>query len=395
MTTVLLVGLSDHDAAAMEILISTNWRQKRCVLLKRTANFSLPVQSAQASKCAKVVADLGGMGLHQYNPENGTRLLAFLAGRPALLLTWKNDGGWKQADLELAPGQRLEFLAAPYGSADVKAALAALDAPASAPSPAPSPAPAAAQPATTSTYAPSVSSSPSNPSAGAAVGLPAPALTAILPALGRSRFVRLVEKLPKAGVQVLHIASTELLLHPQEGWVGASMPVSALLRVLGNAEQLEQASTERLSSVVAPQIEQHITAGRGQRYMLALDVVLWDLCSHALAGRSLQLAGDAVFKLARFPNFTLLGQVGALDVQLAALCVRGEQSVAHLLRCFAGQEAAVLRFVALAVLSGLGQLQAPALNLNSSTAGKPVKSENTRGHKERRGFLRSLLDKLF
>ncbi len=386
MTTVLLAGLSDHDAAAMEILISTSWRQKRCVLLKRTANFSLPVQSAQASKCAKVVADLGGMGLHQYNPENGTRLLAFLAGRPALLLTWKNDGGWKQADLDLAPGQRLEFLAAPYGSADVKAALAALDAPASAPSPAP----AAAQPATTSTP-----SSLSSPSVGAAAGLSAPALSAILPALGRSRFVRLVEKLPKAGVQVLHIASTELLLHPQEGWVGASMPVSALLRVLGNAEQLEQASTERLSSVVAPQIEQHITAGRGQRYMLALDVVLWDLCSHALAGRSLQLAGDAVFKLARFPNFTLLGQVGALDVQLAALCVRGEQSVAHLLRCFAGQEAAVLRFVALAVLSGLGQLQAPVLNLNSSTAGKPVKSENTRGHKERRGFLRSLLDKLF
>ena len=386
MTTVLLAGLSDHDAAAMEILISTSWRQKRCVLLKRTANFSLPVQSAQASKCAKVVADLGGMGLHQYNPENGTRLLAFLAGRPALLLTWKNDGGWKQASVALAPGQRLEFLAAPYGSADVKAALAALDAPVSAPSPAP----AAAQPATTSTP-----SSLSSPSVGAAAGLSAPALSAILPALGRSRFVRLVEKLPKAGVQVLHIASTELLLHPQEGWVGASMPVSALLRVLGNAEQLEQASTERLSSVVAPQIEQHITAGRGQRYMLALDVVLWDLCSHALAGRSLQLAGDAVFKLARFPNFTLLGQVGALDVQLAALCVRGEQSVAHLLRCFAGQEAAVLRFVALAVLSGLGQLQAPVLNLNSSTAGKPVKSENTRGHKERRGFLRSLLDKLF
>ena len=391
MTTVLLACLSDHDAAAMEILISTSWRQKRCVLLKRTANFSLPVQNAQASQCAKVVADLGGMGLHQYNPENAARLLAFLAGRPALLLTWKNDGGWKQADLELAPGQRLEFLAAPYGSADVKAALAALDAPASAPSPAP----AAAKSATTSTATPSVNSSSSNPRAGAAVGLPAPALSAILPALGRSRFVRLVEKLPKAGVQVLHIASTELLLHPQEGWVGASMPVSALLRVLGNAEQLEQASTERLSGVVATQVGQHITGGRGQRYMLALDVVLWDLCSHALAGRSLQLAGDAVFKLARFPNFTLLGQVGALDVQLAALCVRGEQSIAHLLRSFAGQEAAVLRFVALAVLSGLGQLQAPVLNLNGSAAGKPVKSENTRGHKERRGFLRSLLDKLF
>ena len=64
MTTVLLAGLSDHDAAAMEILISSHWREKRCVWLKRKADFTLPTQSAQAAGCAKVVADLGGMGLH-------------------------------------------------------------------------------------------------------------------------------------------------------------------------------------------------------------------------------------------------------------------------------------------------------------------------------------------
>ena len=223
-----------------------------------------------------------------------------------------------------------------------------------------------------------------------ALALPAPALLEVLPALKRSRFVRLVEQLPAAGgVQVLHIGATELLVHPTEAWVGASMPVSALLRVLGSSSQLETARLEPLSGLVAAQIEQHITSGKGQRYMLALDVVLWDLCSHALAGLPLQLQGQAVFKLARFPNFTLLGQVGALDVQLAALCVRGEQSLAHLLQLFPGQEAQVLRFVALAVLAGLGVLQAPALNLSANTTG------NTRGHKERRGFLRSFLDKLF
>ena len=382
MTTILLAGLSDHDAAAMEILISSHWREKRCVWLKRKAGFTLPTQSAQAAGCAKVVADLGGMGLHPYSAENAAKLKAFLAGRPALLLTWKNDGGWGQAAaMAAAPDQPLALLAAPYSSAQVKAALAELDA-------APVGQPPRAALADRSKAAMPVEKS--------ALALPAPALLDVLPALKRSRFVRLVEQLPAAGgVQVLHIGATELLVHPTEAWVGASVPVSALLRALGSSSQLETARLEPLSGLVAAQIEQHITSGKGQRYMLALDVVLWDLCSRALEDVEMQLQGGAMFKLGRFPNFTLLGQVGALDIQLAALCIRQAQSVRALQRLFPKQEGQVLRFVALAVLTGLGQLQTPPLDLSAGAAGKPVKTEHTREHKERRGFLRSLLDKLF
>ena len=382
MTTVLLAGLSDHDAAAMEILISSHWREKRCVWLKRKADFTLPTQSAQAAGCAKVVADLGGMGLHPYSAENAAKLKAFLAGRPALLLTWKNDGGWGQAAaMAAAPDQPLALLAAPYSSAQVKAALAELDA-------APVGQPPRAALADRSKAAMPVEKS--------ALALPAPALLDVLPALKRSRFVRLVEQLPAAGgVQVLHIGATELLVHPTEAWVGASVPVSALLRALGSSSQLETARLEPLSGLVAAQIEQHITSGKGQRYMLALDVVLWDLCSRALEDVEMQLQGGAMFKLGRFPNFTLLGQVGALDIQLAALCIRQAQSVRALQRLFPKQEGQVLRFVALAVLTGLGQLQTPPLDLSAGAAGKPVKTEHTREHKEQRGFLRSLLDKLF
>ena len=382
MTTVLLAGLSDHDAAAMEILISSHWREKRCVWLKRKAGFTLPTQSAQAAGCAKVVADLGGMGLHPYSAENAAKLKAFLAGRPALLLTWKNDGGWGQAAaMAAAPDQPLALLAAPYSSAQVKAALAELDAA------------SVGQPPRATLADRSRAAMPVEKSA---LALPAPALLDVLPALKRSRFVRLVEQLPAAGgVQVLHIGATELLVHPTEAWVGASVPVSALLRVLGSSSQLETARLEPLSGLVAAQIEQHITSGKGQRYMLALDVVLWDLCSRALEDVEMQLQGGAMFKLGRFPNFTLLGQVGALDIQLAALCIRQAQSVRALQRLFPKQEGQVLRFVALAVLTGLGQLQTPPLDLSAGAAGKPVKTEHTRGHKERRGFLRSLLDKLF
>ena len=382
MTTVLLAGLSDHDAAAMEILISSHWREKRCVWLKRKAGFTLPTQSAQAAGCAKVVADLGGMGLHPYSAENAAKLKAFLAGRPALLLTWKNDGGWGQAAaMAAAPDQPLALLAAPYSSAQVKAALAELD---------------AAPVGQTPRAALADRSRAAMPVEKSALALPAPALLDVLPALKRSRFVRLVEQLPAAGgVQVLHIGATELLVHPTEAWVGASMPVSALLRVLDSSSQLETARLEPLSGLVAAQIEQHITSGKGQRYMLALDVVLWDLCSRALEDVEMQLQGGAMFKLGRFPNFTLLGQVGALDIQLAALCIRQAQSVRALQRLFPKQEGQVLRFVALGVLTGLGQLETPPLDLSAGAAGKPVKTEHTRGHKERRGFLRSLLDKLF
>lgn len=397
MSTVLLASLSDHDAAAIEILISMSWRDKRCVLLKRTASFSLPLQNAQAAACAKVVVDLGGMGLHQYSPEHAQTLLAFLAGRSALLLTRKDGGRWPQADLALPAGQRLEFLAAPYSSAAVKAALSALDKPAAVKKPQP---PVAAKSAPASPSGAAQQAAPAVALSAALASAAAPSLWELLPALQRKHFLRLVDKLRGSDAQLLHIGAAQLLLQPQEAWVAASMPVSALLKVLGNAEQLESASVERLSAPAAALAQRQLTEGKGQRYMLALDVVLWDLCSHALGSTPLQLQGDAVFRLTRFPNFTQLGQVGALDMQLAAICVRGEQPLRPLLALFPEQEEQVLRFVALATLAGLGQLQAPALVLGATRTGKNSSTRTTaraptRGHKERRGFLRSLLDKLF
>ena len=404
MTRVLLAGLSDHDAAAIEILISMNWRDKRCVFLKRTADFALPVQDAQGSACEQVVLDLGGVGLHKYSAEHEQALLRFLAGRSALILTWKNDGGWAQAPLALGAGQRIEFLAAPYSSADVKVAMAALDKPASASVRAAKSA-ALAKPTQAAEKVAVLTNKPELNAAAApssAAPLPlrgnilAPALWDLLPGLQRSRFLRLAEKLRGSSALALYVGAAQLLLHPKEGWVAAGMPVSALIKVLGNVEQLDTASLERLSAPVAAQMQQELTAGRSQRYMLALDVVLWELCSHAMQGLSLQLQGDAMFKLQRFPNVTQLAQVGNLDVQLAAMCVRGERSLQKMLQLFPGQEAKVLRFVALALLSGLGTLQAPVLALSPSAGlAKNSKLPATRGHKERRGFLRSLLDKLF
>ena len=403
MTTVLLAGLSDHDAAAVEILISMTWRDKRCVLLKRTPRFSLPEQSLQAAACGQVVLDLGGVGLHQYSAENAQVLQQFLAQRPAILLT-RSEGGWAQSPLAQATDGRVVFLSVPYSRAALGQALGQLDRAALAPSAPPKP--AVVQPAdhgrdrdrawAVTRPGALLGAKPHKPEQAQAV-----AVMAALPALGRRRFLRLVSKISGSDAQVLHIGSAQLLLHPQEAWVAASMPVSALLKVLGNAEQLDGASMERLSSPAAAAAQRQLTQGRGQRYMVALDVVLWELCAHALGDVDLALGEEVALRLQRFPNFTQLSQTGVVDVQLAALCVRGPQSVHKLLAHFAGQEQAVLRFVALVCLSGLGQLQAletkaakPNSRWGALGPNAPAR-EPTRGHKERRGFLRALLDKLF
>ena len=104
--------------------------------------------------------------------------------------------------------------------------------------------------------------------------------------------------------------------------------------------------------------------------------------------------GDLSFRLHRFPNFTLLQDIGPLDIQLASICARMSQSLSDLVRAFPRHEAEVDRFVALCVLSGLAGVTqvvpvAPVLTPPAAPT-KPAAQTAAR-----RGFFKSLLDKLF
>ena len=48
MKNILLMGLTDHEAAAVEIMIGMNWRDHRCITLKRELSLGKPIDVRDA-----------------------------------------------------------------------------------------------------------------------------------------------------------------------------------------------------------------------------------------------------------------------------------------------------------------------------------------------------------
>ena len=87
-------------------------------------------------------------------------------------------------------------------------------------------------------------------------------------------------------------------------------------------------------------------------------------------------------------QLTRLGAVGPLDVQLAAACARAPQSMNALARLFPGREQEVYRFAVLTLLSGAAQV-------TPGDSALPVAAAPLPNDAQRRGFFKSLLDRLF
>ncbi|PAT40485.1 hypothetical protein CK623_05170, partial [Vandammella animalimorsus] len=120
---VLLAGLTDHEAAAIEIMVNMTWREQRCITLRRDLSLSIPEQTAQAKACRYCVIDLFSLGLRKHSPDNEVLLLQFLAGRSAVLLVRGSGSGWFDALLPLQPGQHITCLSMPYSSIALRDAL--------------------------------------------------------------------------------------------------------------------------------------------------------------------------------------------------------------------------------------------------------------------------------
>ena len=116
MKKILLVGLTDQEAAAIEIMIGMNWRDAQCTVLRRSLSLAMPEQTPEALACTHCVVDLFGLGMRKYSAENAERLMAFLGGRSAVALAWGADGGgWTRQKLPLAAGQVLDPCLHPAG----------------------------------------------------------------------------------------------------------------------------------------------------------------------------------------------------------------------------------------------------------------------------------------
>lgn len=465
MKNILLMGLTDHEAAAVEIMIGMNWRDHRCITLKRELSLAIPEQHAAARSCEACVLDLFGLGMRKYSPANATRLMEVMAGRPAVLLTWGDGGGWLEAKLPLAKGQHIGWVGMPYTSASLRdaikkvkeaaermvppAAAAVAAAPAAMPGrarpvvsldvePALPAAVAEAEPAAVPAWrrameladqlkrkaapmrarasapmplpkaqASSVSlAPPATRMATDAVGLGKGALAALLqvfPLLRDQPLIGLTEKIiGHDGPMLLRIGTdAAFVTHTRAGWLASGLPVSALLKLLRTPRLVESVRAEPLDPDHVEETVRQRFDGKFHRAQKPLDVITWELVSDVMRDMKLQRQGDLTFQLRRFPNFPMLAGVGPLDVQLAAICARMPQSISELLRAFPKHEQDVLRFVVLCVVSGLakvipgGPVAAGAV-ASPRAAQAPVAAAARKPEvAARRGFFKSLMDKLF
>lgn len=388
MKNILLMGLTDHEAAAVEIMIGMNWRDHRCITLKRELSLAIPEQHAAARSCEACVLDLFGLGMRKYSPANATRLMEVMAGRPAVLLTWGDGGGWLEAKLPLAKGQHIGWVGMPYTSAGLRdaikkvkeaaermvppAAAAVAAAPAAMPAwrrameladqlkrkAAPMRARASAPMPLPKAQASSVSlAPPATRMATDAVGLGKGALAALLqvfPLLRDQPLIGLTEKIiGHDGPMLLRIGTdAAFVTHTRAGWLASGLPVSALLKLLRTPRLVESVRAEPLDPDHVEETVRQRFDGKFHRAQKPLDVITWELVSDVMRDMKLQRQGDLTFQLRRFPNFPMLAGVGPLDVQLAAICARMPQSISELLRAFPKHEQDVLRFVVLCVVSG-------------------------------------------
>lgn len=495
---VLLAGLTDHEAAAIEIMIGMTWRDNKCVVLKRDLTMSAPVQTPQALACRYCVVDLFSLGMRKHTPETQVRLLEFLDGRSAVLLFRGSTSGWQEAKLPLQEGQQLAWLAMPYTSMGLRDALKSIrteafttasEPPAPAPAPEPAPAVIHSGPGSLTRSLLKGASAPDIPAAPAEVSeaqkeadeqakmpawrrallmvgrkpaeetppsatpapAPAPAvavpqklepatpasraeellgtgkkaeatrqpqaslsvappvvrlsvearginqdvlerLQAVFPALRQMALVRFIGKL-LGGAYLLRVGPSIFVLDSQAGWIVSLSSVSSIRKMVQTPGVLEAMEMQPLLSIVAEDVARQHFGKSNARNRKPLDVLVWELVSDALLDVRLQAKENLSFQLRRFPNFSQIEQVGPLDVQLAAICARMPQSIEDLVRAFPKNEQDVLRFIVLSVISGLAAVV--PMPAQPSAPQQPVSVSGREKVAVRRGFFKSLLDKLF
>mgnify|MGYP007056834064 FL=1 len=241
-----------------------------------------------------------------------------------------------------------------------------------------------------------------------AVGLGKGALAALLqvfPLLRDQPLIGLTEKIiGHDGPMLLRIGTyAAFVTHTRAGWLASGLPVSALLKLLRTPRLVESVRAEPLDPDHVEETVRQRFDGKFHRAQKPLDVITWELVSDVMRDMKLQRQGDLTFQLRRFPNFPMLAGVGPLDVQLAAICARMPQSISELLRAFPKHEQDVLRFVVLCVVSGLakvipgGPVAAGAVAPpRAAQAQAPVAAAARKPEvAARRGFFKSLMDKLF
>ena len=207
--------------------------------------------------------------------------------------------------------------------------------------------------------------------------------------------IKLVGKITQPGSAFLVHASGDplILSNAAQGTAASPSSGAALLKALHTPELLAKL---RLLPIAPEKFEeaQRKYIHTPMRQQKSLDVFAWELAETALHNMTLERRADISLRLTHMPNFTLMGGGDAMDVQLAAICIRTPQSASFLAKSFPRQEEQVNRFIALAVLSGLAEVtQAPPVQPKKVQLAPPRSS--AAAAPAPKGFFRALLSKLF
>lgn len=406
MNRVLLAGLTTRDSAAMDILIGMTWRNLECITLERQLSKSmaldLPEQDAAARACQICIVDLAGLGLRNHSAKAESRLLEFLAERPALLLLRGDGNGWLNSKLARPPSPLHQFVAAPYTAAKIRRALDS--------------ARRAAGLAEPSDHRPH----PEKPARQEAVSAPAwkralafrstrdkasarqapldesglePVFQAF-PELRDQRQLRFINKLLlSSDAQLLKVGKViKILLHPAEGWLATTQSLTKLGRLQNHPVVATSVETIPVPDSQVESVARECYGRDYQRLQLPLDLAVWELASEAISGLDLSRYNNIGFQLTCLPNLAHIRHVRPIDIQLSVICARVPQTIDSLINAFDRNRADVLRFVALSLAAGLARTW-PASGHEAVSSAPPLESEPLKSS-DQHGFFRSLLDKL-
>lgn len=269
-----------------------------------------------------------------------------------------------------------------------------------------------------------VSGRASGPATGAATGMAQGAAARVMVpvdqvALGMERRRRAVasvlEVFPDLRTAPVMKAAQQLVAHDQallvqlnrdvamfgcigSGWVASGISFRVLLRMLASSDILARVEMREMTQAQAEDMLRERFGDLANRMRHPLDMLIWELVSARIKGRALQPRGDLRLYLRSLPNFPLLESVGPLDIQLAAICGRGPQSISELVARFPGHEQEVYRFAVLGLLSGcLGRVEefASGSVATIESASRTATASAAQSAPPKRGVFKALLDRLF
>jgi len=182
------------------------------------------------------------------------------------------------------------------------------------------------------------------------------------------------------------------------GWVASGISFRVLLRMLASSDILARVEMREMTQAQAEDMLRERFGDLADRMRHPVDMLIWELVSARIKGRALQPRGDLRLYLRSLPNFPLLESVGPLDIQLAAICGRGPQSISGLVARFPGHEQEVCRFAVLGLLSGcLGRVEefASGSVATIESASRTATASAAQSAPPKRGVFKALLDRLF